>query len=56
MANADTPLIVGKKPILTFDVWEHAYYIDHRNARPKFIDGFWEIVNWDFATSNLIEL
>lgn len=56
MANADTPLIVNKKPILTLDVWEHAYYIDHRNARPKFIDGFWEIVNWDFATSNLIAL
>lgn len=56
MANADTPLIIDKKPILTLDVWEHAYYIDHRNARPKFIDGFWEIVNWDYATSNLIEL
>lgn len=56
MANADTPLIVNKKPILTLDVWEHAYYIDHRNARPKFIDGFWELVNWDFATSNLIAL
>lgn len=56
MANADTPLIVNKTPILTLDVWEHAYYIDHRNARPKFIDGFWEMVNWDFATSNLISL
>lgn len=53
MDDADTPLIIDKKPILTLDVWEHAYYIDHRNARPKFIDGFWEIVNWDYATSNL---
>lgn len=56
MANADTPLIMNKIPLLTLDVWEHAYYIDHRNARPKFIDGFWEIVNWDFVTSNLIGL
>ena len=53
MKEAYTPLTQNKKPILTIDVWEHAYYIDYRNARPKFIEGFWEIVNWDFANINL---
>lgn len=52
-ANADTPIVTGAKPILTIDVWEHAYYIDHRNARPKFVEGYWDIVNWDFANKNL---
>lgn len=52
-SNADTPVITDDKPILTIDVWEHAYYIDHRNARPKFVEGFWDIVNWDFANNNL---
>lgn len=52
-ANADTPVVSDAKPILTLDVWEHAYYIDHRNARPKFVEGFWDIVNWDFANKNL---
>lgn len=52
-ANADTPVVSDSKPILTIDVWEHAYYIDHRNARPKFVEGFWDIVNWDFANKNL---
>lgn len=51
--NAGTPLTIGKKPIITLDVWEHAYYIDYRNARPKFVEAFWEIVNWDFALKNL---
>ncbi len=49
LSNAGTPLTSEKKPILTIDVWEHAYYIDYRNARPQFIDKFWEIVNWDNA-------
>ncbi len=53
MKDAHTPLTVNKTPILTLDVWEHAYYIDYRNARPKFVEGFWEIVNWDFANKNL---
>lgn len=48
-ANADTPMKHGKTAILTLDVWEHAYYIDYRNARPKFIDGFWSKVNWEQA-------
>lgn len=52
-ANADTPVTSDFKPILTLDVWEHAYYIDHRNARPKFVEGYWDIVNWDFANKNL---
>lgn len=53
MKEANTPLIQGKKPLMTIDVWEHAYYIDYRNARPKFVESFWEIVNWDFANQNL---
>lgn len=53
MKDAQTPVSSGITPILTLDVWEHAYYIDHRNARPKFVEGFWEIVNWDFANQNV---
>ena len=53
LSNADTPLKHGKEPILTLDVWEHAYYIDYRNARPKFIEGFWDVVNWDFVNKSL---
>ncbi|MET0388639.1 MAG: superoxide dismutase, partial [Polyangiales bacterium] len=52
--NAETPLTTAATPLITIDVWEHAYYIDYRNARPKYIDTFLDhLVNWDFANQNL---
>jgi Fe-Mn family superoxide dismutase len=52
--NADLPMKHGQKALLTMDVWEHAYYIDYRNARPKYIETFLtSLANWDFATANL---
>ena len=54
-SNADNPMTDGSQPLLTCDVWEHAYYIDYRNARKKYIDAFWNLVNWDFVTQNLGE-
>jgi superoxide dismutase, Fe-Mn family len=51
--NAETPMADGKTCLLTCDVWEHAYYIDHRNARPRYVEAFWKLVNWDFVNQKL---
>jgi len=51
-SNAGTPLTTENKALLTVDVWEHAYYIDYRNARPKFVESWWNLVNWDFVNQN----
>ena len=52
-SNADTPLAHGAQPLLTCDVWEHAYYIDHRNARAAYLEGWWDLINWPFVASQL---
>ena len=51
-SNAANPMTDGKTPLLTIDVWEHAYYIDYRNARPKYLESIWGIINWDFVARN----
>ena len=52
-ANAATPLTGADRALLTCDVWEHAYYIDYRNARPKYLEAFWKLVNWEHAASRM---
>lgn len=51
-SNAQTPMTSQQTALLTCDVWEHAYYIDYRNARPTYVDHFWNLVNWDFVAKN----
>ena len=52
-SNAGTPLSTDNKPLLTCDVWEHAYYIDYRNDRPKYVETFWNLVDWNFVAKNM---
>jgi Fe-Mn family superoxide dismutase len=52
-SNANTPVREGQTPLLTCDMWEHAYYIDHRNDRGAYLKDFWPLVNWDFVSANL---
>jgi superoxide dismutase, Fe-Mn family len=54
-SNAGNPLKERKKPLLTCDVWEHAYYIDYRNARAKYVESFWKLVNWEYIEKKYME-
>jgi Fe-Mn family superoxide dismutase len=53
-SNAANPILANNRPLLTCDVWEHAYYIDYRNARAKYLEAFWQIVNWNFVSKNFV--
>jgi superoxide dismutase, Fe-Mn family len=55
-SNAENPLLKNHIPLLVCDVWEHAYYIDYRNARAKYLENFWHIVNWRFVSDNLAQI
>jgi len=50
-SNAGTPMTEGKTALLTVDIWEHAYYVDYRNVRPKYLEEIWKIINWDFVAA-----
>lgn len=50
--NADTPIARHQIPLMTIDVWEHAYYLDYRNARPRYLENVWKILDWDFVAQN----
>lgn len=52
-SNADTPIAHDKMPLLTCDIWEHAYYIDYRNGRANYLENWWKLINWDFISTNL---
>jgi Fe-Mn family superoxide dismutase len=55
-SNASNPLLKGHTPLMTCDVWEHAYYIDYRNARADYLEKWWELINWDFVSQQFIGL
>jgi len=54
-SNASNPLLKEHTPLMTCDVWEHAYYIDYRNARPKYLEKWWDLINWNFVSQQLID-